>query len=60
MLFKWYRRDFGDSDEEIIEWIKRNGTVDLRKRIAAFEESIGGKKGIKLKYSTYNWDLNKL
>jgi hypothetical protein len=60
MLFKWYRQDFGESDEEIIDWIKRNGTVKLRERFAAFEESIGGRKGIKLKYSEYNWNLNEL
>ena len=51
MLFKWYKEDFGETDERIIQWIRAQAPEKLLK-------AIGTLKAPTLKYPTYNWDLN--
>ena len=59
MLFSWYRQDFGSTDAEVLAWVKRHASRGLRAKVEAFETALGANvKDLKIKYATYNWDLN--
>ncbi len=49
-IYKWYREDFGDSDEGVIEHILRYADADL-------EQAIQSKP--KIRGHDYDWDLNR-
>lgn len=51
MLFEWYKEDFGGSTEKIIDWITLHSPKDLA-------ESIKKLKTPKVRFTSYNWDLN--
>ena len=51
MLFKWYKEDFGETDEGIVQWIRAQAPEKLLKAIETL-------KAPTLKYPSYNWDLN--
>lgn len=59
MLFSWYRVDFGSTDTEVIQWIKRNASKELADKITTFEKLC---KPLvpKLKYIPYDWNLNSV
>ena len=52
MLFKWYKEDFGETDEGIIQWIRDQAPEKLSKAIKTLTTTPT------LKYPSYNWDLN--
>lgn len=69
MLFSWYRLDFGSTDQEVLEWIKNNGSNELKAKFENFYETISesveniqeprfGNVKIKISYDEYIWDLN--
>ena len=51
MLFKWYKEDFGGSDDGIVRWIKEHSPMKLSQSIGALTAPV-------LKYPQDNWDLN--
>ena len=40
MLFSWYKPDFGGNDEEVLDWIRKNGSGDLKVKLEKFEDAI--------------------
>ena len=59
MLFSWYRQDFGETDKDILDWIKKHSSSELLQKILTFEKEIKNEK-FTIKYATYNWNLNEL
>ena len=55
MLFKWYRSDFGDSDEEIISWIEQHASADVSNVIKKNREVNTTTPYVE--YLTYDWNL---
>ena len=70
MLFSWYKPDFGGNDEEVLDWIRKNGSGDLKVKFEKFEDAIrnsndyikeprfGENLKIKVAFDPYVWDLN--
>ena len=70
MLFSWYKADFGGSDEDVLNWIRKNGSGELKVKFENFEDSIrnsndyikeprfGENLKIKVAFDPYIWDLN--
>ena len=70
MLFSWYKSDFGGSDEDVLNWIRKNGSGELKVKFEKFEDSIrnsndyikeprfGENLKIKIAFDPYIWDLN--
>lgn len=61
MLFSWYRQDFGQTDAEVLEWIRANASPELKVRLDNFQASLGagtGMQGLKISYAPYDWSLN--
>lgn len=59
MLFSWYRKDFGSTDVEVIQWIKRNASEELADRITAFEK-VCEPLVPKITFMPYDWNLNSV
>jgi hypothetical protein len=59
MLFKWYREDFGNTDQDVLNWIKNHSSENLYQKIVAFENNINNDK-FTIKYAPYDWSLNEL
>ena len=57
MLFKWYRQDFGKTDDDIISWIKSHASSTLIQDLTNFELGMNGQKP-NIRYSEYNWNIN--
>jgi Protein of unknown function, DUF547 len=51
MLFKWYKEDFGTSDEKITEWVVRSSPKELSAEVLKLTKP-------SLKFPAYNWALN--
>ena len=69
MLFSWYSQDFGKTDDEILDWVRSNGSKELKAKFEAFEETLRdtneniqqprfGDLKIKISHDPYIWDLN--
>lgn len=58
MLFKWYRSDFGLTEDEVLQWIEKN-SVELGSDISS-ARFFAKKKGhtLLVSYSAYDWNLN--
>ncbi|XP_064626576.1 uncharacterized protein LOC135487119 [Lineus longissimus] len=54
-ILKWYREDFGSSDQEVLQWINDHMSDGDKKNQLA--ELLAGKK-FKISYLNYNWDVN--
>ncbi|RDD47850.1 Glutaredoxin-1 [Trichoplax sp. H2] len=55
-IFKWYRVDFGTTDEQVIQRIfEHTGPGSKRNKLQTLLEN---KSSVKLSYLPYNWDLN--
>ena len=59
MLFNWYKNDFGNNDEEVIEWVKTHASPELRGKLQTFQNSLKGDQP-KISFSAYDWNLNSL
>jgi len=59
MLFKWYREDFGNTDGDVLTWIKNHSSESLYQKIVTFENDIKNEKFL-IKYAPYDWSLNEL
>ena len=51
MLFKWYKEDFGTSDDKVVEWITRRSPKELSGQVVQLTKPT-------LKFPAYNWSLN--
>ncbi|XP_068237887.1 uncharacterized protein [Palaemon carinicauda] len=55
-LLRWYASDFGDSTEDILQWVLRNVTfADKKEELENILES----KKWKVRYITYDWSSNE-
>ncbi|KAK7108643.1 uncharacterized protein [Littorina saxatilis] len=55
MIFKWYQEDFGNNDEQVVQWIRDHMQEGEKKN--QLTELINGKK-FKVKYLKYDWSVN--
>ncbi|XP_070191162.1 uncharacterized protein [Littorina saxatilis] len=55
MIFKWYQEDFGNNDEQVVQWIRDHMQEGEKK--TQLTELINGKK-FKVKDITYDWSVN--
>jgi hypothetical protein len=55
MLFKWYRQDFGNTDADVITWIKEHAAAEMQEKITLL---LTKHPNPKLQYTDYNWTLN--
>lgn len=55
MLFKWYRSDFGDTDDDIISWIEQHASTEVSTLIKKNRES--HRTSPTIEYLTYDWNL---
>jgi hypothetical protein len=53
-LFNWYRKDFGDTNENVLRWISRH----LPEEKQALLEEHNAFKTFSVSYSEYDWDMN--
>lgn len=56
-LLKWYSSDFGETLDEVLQWVLQN--VAHPKKKAALQNVVGVKK-YKVRYITYDWGSNSL
>lgn len=54
MLFKWYRSDFGSSDESVLSWIEDHASVKISSEIKKLREV---QSSIPIEYLEYDWNL---
>jgi hypothetical protein len=59
MLFSWYKRDFGSTDAEVLQWIYGNASKELADKIAAFNKACEPRDP-KIKFLPYDWNLNSV
>ena len=55
MLLKWYRQDFGSTNEQILQWVARY--LDPERR-TTLEQMLAASESIKITYSEYDWTHN--
>ncbi|KAL8573984.1 hypothetical protein ACOMHN_029431 [Nucella lapillus] len=55
MIFKWYRKDFGSSDQQVLEWVYAHMPEADKKK--ALRQLLSDKK-FKVKYLKYDWTSN--
>eukprot|EP01083_Nonionella_stella_P023892 66094_1 len=53
MIFKWFRQDFGKSDEDILRFVRKFSSTEKQVMFDSLLES-----NFALKYSTYDWGSN--
>lgn len=56
-LLKWYSSDFGETLDEVLQWVLHN-VAHLKKKTAL--QSILDVKKYKVRYITYDWGSNSL
>jgi hypothetical protein len=55
MLFKWYRSDFGNSDDEMISWIQRHASQEMSAEIQKNRDT--NTASPRVEYLAYDWNL---
>jgi hypothetical protein len=57
MILKWYKVDFGNNNEELLRWVV--GHLPQGEKKNTLKRMVEGGAGqVKVKFMTYNWDLN--
>lgn len=54
MIFKWYRSDFGSSDDEVVSWIEDHASNKISSDIKKLREVCSS---ITVEYLEYDWNL---
>jgi hypothetical protein len=57
-IFTYYRHDFGETDQEIINWIMTHADKDLSGKIKGIVDANGSK--VQIHYKDWNWETNSL
>ena len=55
-LFLWYRADFGETDEEVLQWLIAHSSAEMAHKITAALAH----PPVKIQYQEYIWGLNVL
>jgi hypothetical protein len=56
LLFKWYRSDFGTTDEDILSWIEAHAAKEVIEEIQANRDA-NNKVSATIEYLPYDWNL---
>ena len=55
MLFKWYRHDFGRTDEEIVSWIEEHASTEISSALKNNRDT--NEASPTVEYLAYDWNL---